>query len=92
MQMHRYSLRRRRHRTRRARVVLLISLPSSPVFCQQADPAKNAPMEPESKRIFWIIPNFRTSPLLASNILKELWPDLMRKFSRKHKSTDNGSF
>jgi len=63
MQMYRYSV--RRHRTRHARVVLLISLLSSPVFCQQAQPANNAPMEPESKRIFWIIPNFRTSPTLV---------------------------
>ncbi len=29
---------------------------------------------------------------MASNILKEFRPDLERKFSRKHKSTGNGSF
>jgi len=29
---------------------------------------------------------------MASNILEEFWPDLERKFSRKHKSTGNGSF
>ena len=29
---------------------------------------------------------------MASNILKEFWPDLERKFSRKDKSTGNGSF
>ena len=28
---------------------------------------------------------------MASNILKEFWPDLERKLSRKHKSTGNGS-
>jgi hypothetical protein len=28
---------------------------------------------------------------LTSNILKEFWPDLGWKFSRKHKSTGNGS-
>jgi len=55
----------RQHRTRQAHVVLLISLLSCPVFCQQAAPAKNAPMEPESQRIFWIIPNFRTSLMLV---------------------------
>jgi hypothetical protein len=32
---------------------------------QQTDPQAAAPAEPESKRIFWIIPNFRTSPTLA---------------------------
>jgi hypothetical protein len=36
-----------------------------PVFCQQAAPATNSPPEPEAKRIFWIIPNFRTSPILV---------------------------
>ena len=63
--MNRYSVRPRRQRNRQARVVLLISLLSSPVFCQQAEPANDAPREPESKRIFWIIPNFRTSPVLV---------------------------
>jgi hypothetical protein len=53
------------HRTRRARVVLPIGLLSQPVFCQQAAPAENAPMGAESKPIFWIIPNFRLSPMLV---------------------------
>ena len=48
MQMNRYSVRQRRHRTRQARVVLLISLLSSPVFCQLTPPANNAPMELEA--------------------------------------------
>ncbi len=34
-----------------------------PAYCQQSDTAKNA--VPEAKRIFWIIPNFRTSPVLT---------------------------
>jgi hypothetical protein len=59
-----YSCSVRRHRIRQARVVLLVSLLSSPGFCQQPAPA-NAPTEPESKRILWIIPNFRTSPMLV---------------------------
>ena len=36
-----------------------------PAFCQQAAPATTSPPEPESKRIFWIIPNFRTSPMVV---------------------------
>ena len=39
---------------------------SCPVFCQQPVPANRAPSEPESKRVLWIIPNFRTSPSLAT--------------------------
>ena len=46
-------------------VVFLMSLLTIPAFCQQADPAKSVAPEPESKRVFWIIPNFRTSPSLA---------------------------
>src|ERR1700742_1385706 len=41
------------------------------------------------------IPAFRQQQSgveMASNILKEFWPDLERKFSRKDKSTGNGSF
>lgn len=37
----------------------------TPAYCQQADTATNAVPQPEAKRIFWIIPNFRTSPLLV---------------------------
>jgi hypothetical protein len=29
---------------------------------------------------------------MASNILKQFWPDLERGFSRKHRSEGNGSF
>jgi hypothetical protein len=47
------------------RVLLLMSLFSTPVFCQQAGPAQNASTKPEAKRIFLIIPNFRTSPMLT---------------------------
>lgn len=36
-----------------------------PAWCQQSDAANNAVPQPEAKRIFWIIPNFRTSPLLV---------------------------
>jgi hypothetical protein len=34
-----------------------------PASCQQSDTAKDLAPEPEAKRIFWIIPNFRTSPV-----------------------------
>lgn len=47
-------------------VVLLGFWLSCPVFCQQPGPANSAPSEPESKRVLWIIPNFRTSPRLAT--------------------------
>jgi len=40
-----------------------MSLLPIPVLCQQAAPATTSPPEPEPKRIFWIIPNFRTSPM-----------------------------
>jgi hypothetical protein len=43
--------------------VLLMSLLPIPAFCQQAAPATTSPPEPEPKRILWIIPNFRTSPM-----------------------------
>jgi len=43
--------------------VLFLSLLASPAFSQQADPVNAAPPEPEAKRIFWIIPNFRTATL-----------------------------
>jgi hypothetical protein len=43
----------------------LMALLSIPAFCQQNAPVKNAVPEPEAKRIFRIIPNFRTSPSLA---------------------------
>jgi hypothetical protein len=36
---------------------------SIPVFGQQPDPPVNIAPEPESKRIFGIVPNFRTSPM-----------------------------
>jgi hypothetical protein len=29
---------------------------------------------------------------MASNILKQFWPDLEQEFSRKHRSEGNGSF
>jgi len=38
---------------------------SRPAFCQQTVPANGPSTEPESKRAFWIIPNFRTSPSLT---------------------------
>ena len=59
IQMHRYRLRRLRHPSTWARAALLIGLLSGSAFCQQPDPVT----EPESKRILWIIPNFRTSPM-----------------------------
>jgi hypothetical protein len=40
-------------------------------FCQQSDPPQNdpsqnaVPADQNSKRIFWVIPNFRTSPMLV---------------------------
>jgi hypothetical protein len=33
--------------------------------CQQSDAASNAAPQPEAKRIFWIKPNCRTSPVLT---------------------------
>ena len=45
-------------------MVFLTALLSIPAFCQQNKPVKSAVPEPEAKRIFWIIPNFRTSPSL----------------------------
>ena len=44
-------------------VILLMSLLPAQAFCQQAIPTTTAPPEPEPKRIFLIIPNFRTSPM-----------------------------
>ena len=45
--------------------LFLLSAFSCPVFCQQTVPASGAQAEPESKRLLWIIPNFRTSPRMA---------------------------
>jgi len=60
------------HRTRILRPVLLRSLSallvcafSYPAFAQQDPPVSPAAPEQESKRVLWIIPNFRTSPSLA---------------------------
>jgi hypothetical protein len=47
-------------------LVVLISFLSNVAFGQQAAPAIGGSTEPESKRIFWIIPNFRTSPSLTT--------------------------
>lgn len=38
---------------------------TTPSYCQQSGATTNAVPEPQAKRIFWIIPNFRTSPTLA---------------------------
>src|SRR5258708_30410049 len=46
-------------------IVYLMSSLSGPVFCQQTVPTSSASTQLESKRIFWIIPNFRTSPSLT---------------------------
>jgi hypothetical protein len=48
--------------------IALVSLGMLPIsaFCQQADPSQNAvPEDQNSKRIFWVIPNFRTSATLV---------------------------
>lgn len=45
-------------------VVLLMAW-MTPSYCQQADTTNKTAPEPEAKRIFWIIPNFRTSPNLV---------------------------
>lgn len=37
----------------------------TPAYCQQSNTPANAAPEPQAKRIFWIIPNFRTSPVLV---------------------------
>lgn len=37
----------------------------TPSYCQQANTKNVRAPEPEAKRIFWIIPNFRTSPTLV---------------------------
>jgi hypothetical protein len=52
----------KRFSTRLAIAVLLL-LPGERGFCQQT--AATVPQEPESKRVLWIIPNFRTSPSLT---------------------------
>jgi hypothetical protein len=39
---------------------------SAPIYCQQTVEATNEAAEPAPKRILWIIPNFRTSPILVS--------------------------
>jgi hypothetical protein len=49
----------------RTLVVLTFGLLAGPLMGQQTDPSTNPPEQQESKRIFWIIPNFRTSPTLA---------------------------
>ncbi len=54
-----------RRSKRYSNVFFLVGLLSSTAFCQQPEPPKTALSEPESKRVFWIIPNFRTSPSLA---------------------------
>jgi hypothetical protein len=46
------------------RLFLLVSL-SIPAFCQQTAPADGGATQPEAKRILWLLPNFRTSPMLA---------------------------
>ena len=45
--------------------VLLMILLCSPAFCQQNVAANSACPESEPKRVLWIIPNFRTSPILV---------------------------
>jgi hypothetical protein len=42
--------------------LLVASFLSIPAFCQSSSADEPAP-QPESKRIFWIVPNFRTAPL-----------------------------
>jgi hypothetical protein len=37
----------------------------TPADCRQSDAVSDAAPQPEAKRIFWIIPNFRTSPVLT---------------------------
>jgi hypothetical protein len=44
-------------------VVVLMSLPPIPAFCQRAAPATTS--RPEPKRVFRIVPDFRASPSLA---------------------------
>jgi hypothetical protein len=48
---------------RRAFPAALFTIVSSLALGQQTSPAPN-PTQPEDKRIFWIIPNYRTSPSL----------------------------
>lgn len=51
-------------RPARACLTLIFSISGfMPAYCQQSDSATNAPPQPEAKRIFWIIPNLRTSPV-----------------------------
>jgi hypothetical protein len=45
-------------------VVITFGL-AGPLLGQQTDPQDNTATQPEAKRLFWIIPNFRTSPTLA---------------------------
>lgn len=53
-----------RHRWGNLGLAFLISA-CELAYGQQIDPANNAVPQPEAKRIFWIIPNFRTSPVLV---------------------------
>lgn len=46
-------------------LVILFICGFEPASCQQSDTAKNPAPEPEAKRIFWIIPNVRTSLALV---------------------------
>jgi hypothetical protein len=70
-------------------LVILGILPV-PAFCQQNDPSQNAVSEDQnSKRIFWIIPNFRTSPTLAE--YKPLKPSGKFKIARQD-TFDRGTF
>jgi hypothetical protein len=47
------------------RILFLIIPASTAAFSQPPDPGAVDANEPEPKRILWIIPNFRTSPILA---------------------------
>jgi len=51
---------------RRENLVILIALLAIPAFAQQPALAGSAADELAPKRILWVIPNFRTSPMLAN--------------------------
>jgi hypothetical protein len=49
-------------------VFFLAGLVSMPAYCQESGSATSDTAQPESKRVFWIIPNFRTSPSLVEYV------------------------
>jgi hypothetical protein len=49
-----------------SRVAVTVLLAASSLAVGQQQPDNNNPPEPEAKRLFWIVPNYRTSPTLTN--------------------------